>query len=76
MDEDHLETLLDEAVHVANEHPTIANNVDDPLHEYLRYAGLRLLEDDTDRCLATAVDVTVGYGMDAPMADNWRAMVA
>ncbi|GGN24215.1 hypothetical protein GCM10009021_27480 [Halarchaeum nitratireducens] len=76
MTEHDLERVLGEAVHVANEFPAITNDVDDALHEYLRYAVLRLLEGDTTSRLEPAVDVTVGYGMDAAMADSWRSTVS
>lgn len=75
MPEHNLETLLEEAMHVANDYPTVASGVDNSLHEYLRYAVLRLLEGDADQHSPT-VDVTVGYGRDAAMADNWRSMVS
>nr|WP_234402838.1 hypothetical protein [Halarchaeum acidiphilum] len=75
MVEDSLNTLLDEAAHVATDYPAVANGVDDSLHEYLRYAVLRLLEGNTER-LSPTVDVTVGYGRDKAMAESWRATVS
>ncbi|WP_020221436.1 hypothetical protein [Halarchaeum acidiphilum] len=53
MVEDSLNTLLDEAAHVATDYPAVANGVDDSLHEYLRYAVLRLLEGNTERLSPT-----------------------
>lgn len=76
MTKDYLETLLDEAISVANDYPAVANGVNDVPHEYLRYAVLRLLEGDIGSHLEPAVDVTVGYGMDAAMEDRWRSQVS
>jgi len=75
MPEHDLATLLNEAVHVANNYPAVANGVDNSLHEYLRYAVLWLLEGDAGP-RSPAVDVTVGYGRDAAMADTWRSTVS
>jgi len=44
----YLSAVLDEAERVAEQHDQIARSADDPAHEYLRYAVLRLLEGETD----------------------------
>jgi len=44
MSELYLSAVLDEAERVAEQHDQIARSADDPAHEYLRYAVLRLLE--------------------------------
>jgi len=44
------------------------------LHEYLRYAVLRVLEGEVDHLPAdwTPIDaVTIGYGIDEAMFDSW-----
>ena len=40
--------VLDEAERVAEHHEQVAQSSDNPNHEYLRYAVLRLLEDEAD----------------------------
>jgi len=65
MSELYLSAVLDEAERVAEQHDQIARSADDPAHEYLRYAVLRLLEGETDETTTNGPeidDVTVGYG--------------
>jgi len=65
MSELYLSAVLDEAERVAEQHDQIARSADDPAHEYLRYAVLRLLEGETDEISTDVPEiggVTVGYG--------------
>jgi len=74
MSELYLSAVLDEAERVAEQHDQIARSADDPAHEYLRYAVLRLLEGETDETTTNGPeidDVTVGYGEDDAMFDSW-----
>jgi hypothetical protein len=74
MTDRYLTTVLDEAERVAEHHEQVAQSSDNPNHEYLRYAVLRLLEDEGDD---TSVEipqidgVTVGYGEDKAMYESW-----
>jgi len=74
MTDQYLTTVLDEAERVAKHHEQVAQSSDNPNHEYLRYAVLRLLEDEADE---TSVEipqidsVTVGYGQDKAMYESW-----
>ena len=74
MTDRYLTTVLDEAERVAEHHDQVAQSSDNPNHEYLRYAVLRLLEGETDE---TSVEVpqvdgvTVGYGKDTAMCESW-----
>ena len=78
MTDRYLTTVLDEAERVAKHHEQVAQSSDHPEHEYLRYAVLRLLEDEADE---TSVEVpqidgvTVGYGEDDAMYNSWDADV-
>ncbi|ACM58545.1 hypothetical protein HALDL1_00525 (plasmid) [Halobacterium sp. DL1] len=74
MSELYLSAVLDEAERVAEQHDQIARSADDPAHEYLRYAVLRLLEGETDEISTDVPEiggVTVGYGEDEAMFDSW-----
>jgi hypothetical protein len=74
MSDPYLSAVLDEAERVAEQHDQIARSTDDPAHEYLRYAVLRLLEGVADETVADVPEidgVTVGYGEDAAMFDSW-----
>ena len=74
MSEPYLSAVLDETERVAEQHDQIARSTDDPAHEYLRYAVLRLLEGEVDETTADVpkIDgVTVGYGADDAMFDSW-----
>jgi len=73
MSELYLSAVLDEAERVAEQHDQIARSADDPAHEYLRYAVLRLLEGETTTTTngPEIDDVTVGYGEDDAMFDSW-----
>ena len=44
----YLTTVLEEAERVAKHHDQVAQSSDNPYHEYLRYAVLRLLEGEAD----------------------------
>ena len=74
MTDRYLTTVLDEAERVAEHHEQVTQSSDNPNHEYLRYAVLRLLEDEADE---TSVEipqidgVTVGYGEDKAMYESW-----
>ena len=74
MTDRYLTTVLDDAERVAEHHEQVAQSSDNPNHEYLRYAVLRLLEDEADK---TSVEipqidgVTVGYGEDKAMYESW-----
>ena len=74
MTDRYLTIVLDEAERVAEHHEQVAQSSDNPNHEYLRYAVLRLLEDEADE---TSVEipqidgVTVGYGEDKAMYESW-----
>ena len=48
MTDRYLTTVLDEAERVAEHHEQVAQSSDNPNHEYLRYAVLRLLEDKAE----------------------------
>ena len=55
MTDRYLTTVLDEAERVAEHHEQVTQSSDNPNHEYLRYAVLRLLEDEADEtCRDTA----------------------
>ncbi|QZP39342.1 hypothetical protein [Halobaculum magnesiiphilum] len=74
MTEPYLTTVLEEAEHVAEQHDQVARTTDNQAHEYLRYAGLRVLEGEADHLPAdwTPIDgVTVGYGEDTAMCESW-----
>jgi len=74
MTDDYLTTVLEEAEHVAEQHDKVARTTDNRAHEYLRYAVLRLLEGEAEHLPAdwTPIDdVTVGYGSDEAMFDQW-----
>lgn len=69
----YLTTVLDEAERVAEYHDQVAQSSDNPNHEYLRYAVLRLLEGEADETSVevSQVDgVTVGYGEDEAMYES------
>ena len=74
MTDRYLTTVLEEAERVAKHHDQVARSSENPYHEYLRYAVLRLLEGEADE---TSVDVpqvdgvTVGYGEDKAMCESW-----
>ena len=74
MTDQYLTTVLDEAERVAEHHEQVAQSSDNPNHEYLRYAVLRLLEDEADE---TSVEIpqidglSVGYGKDKAMYESW-----
>lgn len=75
---DYLETVLEEAEQIPENHPTVACEADNAVHEYLRFAVLRLLEvapEDTYTDVEPVEGVTVGYGIDEAMADSWRETV-
>ena len=74
MTDRYLTTVLDEAERVAEHHDQVAQYPDNPNHEYLRYAVLRLLEGKTDETSVKVpqVDsVTIGYGEDKAMYESW-----
>jgi hypothetical protein len=78
MTDQYLTAVLDEAERVADQHDQVARSTDNPAHEYLRYAILRLLEGESDDAPADVpqIDgVTVGYGEDEAMFDSWSADV-
>ena len=74
MIDQYLTTVLEEAERVAEHHDQVAQSGDNPYHEYLRYAVLRLLEGEADELSVDVpqIDgVTVGYGKDEAMFDSW-----
>lgn len=73
MTDRYLTTVLEEAERVAEQHNLVAQSADKQVHEYLRYAVLRLLEGEgEERPQALQLDgVTVGYGSDEAMFDSW-----
>jgi hypothetical protein len=76
MTELNLTTVLEEAEHVAEQHDQVARTTDNQAHEYLRYAVLRVLEDEADHLPAdwTPINgVIVGYGSDEAMYDSWSS---
>jgi len=58
MSELYLSAVLDEAERVAEQHDQIARSADDPAHEHLRYAVLRLLEGETDETTTNGLKST------------------
>jgi hypothetical protein len=74
MSDQYSTALLEEAERVAEHHNQIARSTDEPAHEYLRYAVLRVLEGEADETTADVpqIDgVSVGYGEDDAMCDIW-----
>ncbi len=74
MTDQYLTTVLDDAERVAEHHEQVAQSSDNPEHEYLRYAVLRLLEgkaDETSVEVPQIDGVTVGYGEDDAMCNSW-----
>lgn len=74
MTEHYLELILDEARQTIESHPTVGRSVENPLHEHLRFAVLRLLENDTKKTHTgepAVPGVTVGYGNDGAMFEHW-----
>jgi len=74
MTDRYLITVLEEAEYVAEQHHQVARTADNQVHEYLRYAVLRILEGQADHLPTdwTPIDgVTVGYGTDEAMFDSW-----
>ncbi|WP_216635674.1 hypothetical protein [Haloferax sp. Q22] len=75
MTEQYLTTVLDEARQTIESHPQVGYGTEHPLHEHLRFAVLRLLEneaEDTHTGESRVPGITVGYGNDAAMFDHWR----
>lgn len=65
MTDRHLSAILEEAEQIATHHEQVAHSTENAAHEYLRYAVLKLLEEDPsapDSTLSRIDDVTVGYG--------------
>jgi len=65
MNNPYLTAVLNEAEQVAQQHDKIARSTDDPAHEYLRYAVLRLLEGEATETTVDGLDicgVTIGMG--------------
>ena len=48
MTDRYLTTILEETVHVVEEHDQVARTTDNQAHEVLRYAVLRVLEGEAD----------------------------
>ncbi|XVH33774.1 hypothetical protein ACNS7O_18725 (plasmid) [Haloferacaceae archaeon DSL9] len=75
MTDQYLTTVLDEARQTIESHPQVGYGTEQPLHEHLRFAVLRLLEneaEDTHTGESRVPGITVGYGNDAAMFDHWR----
>ena len=75
MTEHTLELLLNEARQTIESHPQVGFSADQPLHEHLRFAVLRVLEnnaDDTHTGEPRVPGLTVGYGNDTAMFDQWN----
>ena len=74
MTDQDLSTVLAEAERVVEHDDQSASSTDEPTHEDLRYAVLRVLEGEADGSTADVshIDgVTVGYGEDSAMFDSW-----
>lgn len=75
MSTQYLSLILDEARRTIESHPQVGYGTDQPLHEYLRFAVLRLLENGTEETHTgepRVPGIIVGYGNDRAMFEHWH----